>query len=87
MKQPHKKLGKKLFTDKELRVARTTGIALLALAALLQFFMKPYGHFGLDGTMFFHVWYGLVTCVGFILVAKLLSYVLKKPENYYEDSE
>lgn len=86
-KQPHKIIGKKLFTDTELKRAKQIGIALLVLAFGLQFFMKPYSHFGLDGTMFFHVWYGLATCVGFILVAKLFGYLLKVKPDYYEDND
>ena len=59
----------------------------LVLAALLlaDFAIHPHALFGLDGTFGFYAWYGLVTCMAMVLVAKGLGVFLKRPDDYYAD--
>jgi hypothetical protein len=59
-------------------------LVLVVAAGLL---MKPHGHFGIDDTFGFHAWYGFLTCVVMVVVAKLLGFLVKRPENYYTDSD
>lgn len=61
------------------------GIALLAGVALLDLVVKPYGYFGIDGTFGFYSWYGLLTCVAMVVIAKGLGIFLKRPDDYYDD--
>jgi uncharacterized membrane protein AbrB (regulator of aidB expression) len=60
--------------------------AVLVLTLLAEFLMHPHSSFGIDGTLFFHAWYGFAACVAIVLISKLLGYVLKRPEDYYGES-
>jgi len=60
---------------------------VLGLTVAAGLFMKPHGHFGLDGTFGFQAWYGFITCVAMVVVAKLLGFLVKRPENYYTDRD
>ena len=51
------------------------------LAGLLA---PAHGYFGLDGSFGFNGWYGFATCVGMILVARVLGYFLKRRDSYYD---
>ncbi|MEM9620758.1 MAG: hypothetical protein AAF993_03860 [Pseudomonadota bacterium] len=58
---------------------------VLALTVLAQFFIKIKGYFGIDGWLGFGAGFGFLACVAMVLVAKALGYLLKRPENYYDD--
>lgn len=60
-------------------------IIVLSIVALLDFAIKSYSNFGIDGTPFFYSWYGFVTCVGMVVAAKLLGIFLKRKDSYYDD--
>jgi hypothetical protein len=37
------------------------------------------------GTSFgFNAWYGFLSCVAFVLIARGLGFYLKRPEDYYD---
>ena len=59
--------------------------ALLTLLVLADFLIHPHGLFGIDGTFGFYSWYGLLTCVAMVLLAKALGVLLKKPDSYYDE--
>ena len=59
-------------------------VLLLAATVLADFFVVPHPYFGLDGTFGFGAWFGFVSCVALVLVAKLLGSVLKRPDTYYD---
>ena len=59
--------------------------ALLAMLVLADIFIHPHAKFGIDGTFGFYAWYGLLTCVAMVLLAKALGVVLKKPDTYYDE--
>ncbi len=61
------------------------GIVMLAALALLDLFLEPHPYFGIDGTFGFYSWYGLLTCIAMIVVAKGLALFLKRPDTYYDD--
>lgn len=60
---------------------------VLALTVAAGLMLGPHGHFGIDGTFGFHAWYGFITCVAMVVVAKLLGFLVKRPENYYRDRD
>lgn len=61
-----------------------TIFAFSLLAALIaEFFIISEGHFGLDGSRFFHAWFGFAACVVVVLVSKLLGLFLSRRETYY----
>ncbi len=59
--------------------------AALIGAVAAQAFVSIKGHFGIDGSFGFNAWYGFATCVVMVLVAKVLGFLLKRPDTYYDD--
>ncbi len=59
-------------------------IAVLTVVTLMDFVIHPHPHFGIDGTFGFYSWYGLVTCILMVLVAKLLGVAIKRKDTYYD---
>lgn len=60
---------------------------ILALTVLAQTVIYVKGYFGVDAWFGFGAVYGFVSCLLMVLVAKLLGFVLKRPENYYDEPE
>ncbi len=58
------------------------GILLLTVAA--EFLVDLHPHFSVDGWPAFHAIFGFVSCVAMVLVARLIGYLLKRREDYYE---
>ena len=57
---------------------------VLALTVLAQFAIPIEGHFGIDRLFGFHAWYGFIACAAFILIAKAIGVLIKRPDTYYE---
>ena len=62
-------------------------IAVLAGTVLVQLAVPVEGHFGIDATFGFNAWYGFGTCAVMIVFAKVLGWILKRSDTYYETSE
>ena len=60
---------------------------ILALTVLAQIAVSVHGHFGVDGWFGFNAVYGFVTCVLMVVFAKLLGFILKRPDDYYDEQE
>ena len=45
---------------------------VLAALVLADLFLHPHPVFGIDGTFGFYAWYGLLTCIAMVLLAKAL---------------
>ena len=54
---------------------------VLVLTVLASLFTDE--HVGFDGGFAFNAWYGFVTCIGMILLAKLLARFLRRKDSYY----
>ena len=68
------------------------GCALTLIAQLVYYFASDHSEgsgksFAVQDFMFFYGILGFLSCVASIFVAKAVGYVLKRPENYYGDSE
>lgn len=61
------------------------GIGLLVVLTLLDFVVEGHPHFWIDGTFGFNSWYGFITCVAMVVVAKGLGIFLKRKDTYYDD--
>jgi sterol desaturase/sphingolipid hydroxylase (fatty acid hydroxylase superfamily) len=59
--------------------------AVLALLVLAQALIYVKGYFGVDGWFGFGAAYGFLSCLAMVLIAKVLGYVLKRDEDYYDD--
>ena len=59
--------------------------AILALTVLAQLFIDVKGYFGPDGWIGFGAAFGFGSCVAMVVAAKVLGWVLKRSEGYYDD--
>jgi hypothetical protein len=60
---------------------------VLGLTVAAQLFIAVHGYFGVDGWLGFNAAYGFLACVGMVLFAKVLGWLVKRPEHYYRDLE
>lgn len=61
--------------------------AVLALTVLAQLVIYVKGYFIVDGWFGFGAVYGFVSCVLMVLFAKGLGVILKRPNDYYDETE
>jgi hypothetical protein len=54
---------------------------------LAQTVIYVKGYFGFDAWFGFGAIYGFVSCLVMVLVAKLLGLVLKRPLDYYDETQ
>ena len=59
-------------------------IAVLALLVVADFVIHTHTIFGVEGSFGFYAWYGLLTCVAMILVAKALGLWLSRDDTFYD---
>ena len=62
------------------------GVVLAGLVAL-QIVIKVKGYFGVDDWFGFGAAFGFFSCVAMVLFAKVLGFILKRPEDYYEEDD
>lgn len=69
-------------TIKRLKIVLAVVLAATVLADLV---VEHHPYFGLDGTFGFGAWFGFVSCVALIVIAKTLGTFLKRPDTYYDN--
>jgi len=57
---------------------------VLALTILASLFTEVHSWFRIDGSFAFYAWYGFLTCIGMVIVAKLLGRFLHRKDSYYD---
>ena len=57
---------------------------VLALTVLASLFTEVHAWFRIDGSFAFNAWYGFLSCIGMVLVAKLLGRLLRRNDSYYD---
>lgn len=60
---------------------------ILALTVVAGLFVHQHVYFGIEDSFGFFAWYGFVTCVAMVVLAKLLGIFLKRPDDYYDRPE
>lgn len=68
-----------------LRILWIVFIAILVLTLIPGLFIRQHETFGIEAGFGFYAWYGFITCVAMVLVAKLLGLFLKRRESYYDE--
>jgi len=76
-----------LVRPKTIRLLWRIFAVVLAGLVALQLLIKVKGYFGIDGWFGFGAAYGFLACLAMVLVAKGLGLVLKRPEDYYPDTD
>jgi len=59
-------------------------IAVLAVLVLLDLVVEHHPHFELEAIFGFGAWFGFLSCVALIAIAKALGVLLKRSDTYYE---
>jgi|SRR5690554_1624838 len=60
-------------------------IIVLAITVVAQLFVPVPDYFTVDGWFSFYAVFGFLTCLAMVVFAKLLGYLLKRPDTYYDD--
>jgi formate hydrogenlyase subunit 4 len=67
-----------------IRLLRVIVLFVLALTVLASLFTAVHARFRIDGSFAFNAWYGFLSCIGMVLVAKLLGRLLHRKDSYYD---
>ena len=67
-----------------IRLLRIIYLFILALTVFASLFMDVHAVFRVAGSFAFNAWYGFLTCIGMVLVAKLLGRLLYRKDSYYD---
>lgn len=59
---------------------------VLSTTVAIQRFVPVKATFGLDGTFAFAAWFGFAACLLMVLLARVLGWLVKRPEDYYGDA-
>ncbi|MHB8057767.1 MAG: hypothetical protein ACYDHC_07720 [Desulfuromonadaceae bacterium] len=74
-----------LDDPKNIRTVRYVFYVVLVLLVLPDLFVHKHTLFySIEAWPGFYALFGFVSCVAIILISKLLGYVLKRSENYYD---
>ena len=76
-----------LLRKENIRTLWIIYIAILIVTVIGSFFVHQHEPFGVEDSLGFFAWYGFISCVAMVIFAKLLGFILKRPENYYDNSE
>ena len=60
---------------------------VLAASVAVQLLFKVKGYFGVDGWLGFGAVYGFLCCLAMVLFAKVLGWLLKRKEDYYQERD
>ena len=73
-----------LYTEEGLRKVWRIGIFILAVTVLAEWFVVLHPHFSVEKVFAFHALYGFLTCVAMVIFARLLAYLVKRRDDYYD---
>ena len=62
-------------------------LVVLALTVIAEFFVELHPHFAVERIFGFNAWFGFLSCVAMIAVAKGLALFLKRRDTYYEPAD
>ena len=81
------KLGHWLDAPRNVRLLWRLFLVVLALTVLVELAVPLHPHFRVEALFGFHALYGFLACLAMAVVAKVLGALLKRRDNYYEDSD
>ncbi len=79
-----------LYREENLRKLWIIQGVILVLVILPEFFVHHHAHFEtqdihVDASWGFFAWYGFATCAAMVIAAKVLGFMLKRKDSYYDD--
>ena len=57
---------------------------ILFLTVLAELVVKLHPHFKIESIFAFHAIYGFLACIAMVIFAKLLGYLIKRKDDYYD---
>lgn len=74
------------FFDKPKNVKNLLRVFYLSLFVLLgaDFFLHKHDHIAIGNALEFYAFYGFISCVLLIFIAKVLRVIIKRDEKYYD---
>ncbi len=61
------------------------GVVALAGLLVAELLVHHHARFGVEASFGFHAWYGLLSGIGVVVLARVLALLLRRGETYYED--
>ena len=74
-----------LVRPKTIRTLIMAGTIIILALTLADLVIQGHADFGIDGSFGFYTWFGFATCAAMVVFAKLLGYLVKQPDTYYDD--
>jgi len=59
-------------------------LVILIIIVLIEVFIILHPHFKIEGLFAFHAVFGFVSCVGMIIFSKVLGFLIKRKDDYYD---
>lgn len=72
------------FTPRTARILWIGFAVILAITVAAETFFHRHALFGIDEVFGFNAWYGFLACVGLVAFSRLVGFVLKRPDTYYD---
>lgn len=73
-----------LYRPASIRVLWIVFAVILAATVVAQFFIHLHPHFEAESWFAFNAIFGFLSCVAMVVCAKLLGFLLKRPDDYYD---
>jgi len=59
-------------------------VAILVVVVLAELLVERHSIVGIDGWFGFGAWFGFLSCIVLVFLAKAVGLVLKRPDDYYD---
>lgn len=59
-------------------------LVILVLTVLAELLIERHPQAVIDALFGFNAWYGFAACVALVLVARLIGFALKRPDDFYD---
>ena len=61
-----------------------SALIILGVVLFVEYFIILHPHFGIEKIFGFHAVFGFLSCIVLIIFAKLLGFLVKRKDDYYD---
>jgi hypothetical protein len=72
------------YRKSSIKKLRIYALIILGVVFFTEYFIVLHPHFDIAKIFGFHAVYGFLSCVGLIIFAKLLGFLVKRKDDYYD---
>ena len=72
------------YRKKTIKKLIVFSLIILGLLIFIEFFITLHPHFDVERIFGFHAIFGFLFCVALIIFAKLLGFLIKRKDDYYD---